>query len=233
MIRYFSNVDFFALNMSDHKYIIDLHTHSIFSHDGGLSETDYKRILENNVLDYIAITDHNEVAFAMEMQKRFGERIIVGEEIMSQQGEIIGLFLKEKVEPQLTLEQTFQEIHKQRGFVYIPHPFETLRKGLHYDEIVDHITDIDIIEVFNARAWGRGKALTAQTLAARYKKPGAASSDAHTIRGIGTAYSIVKEKVTRENLPHILLDAKLEKNYALFFAYLAPFYNKWRKKMKW
>jgi predicted metal-dependent phosphoesterase TrpH len=183
-------------------------------------------------LHYIAITDHNQIDFALEMQQKLGDKIIIGEEIMSEEGEVIGLFLEKKVIPGQSLERTIYDIHKQGGLAYIPHPFETVRKGLQYETIISQIKEIDIIEVFNARGFGRGKERAAYTLADRYKKPSAASSDAHSFKGLGTAFSIVSAPVTKDNLYDLLLNAEYQKNFALFLAYLAPMYNRMRKRLK-
>jgi predicted metal-dependent phosphoesterase TrpH len=109
---------------------VDLHTHSVASPDGGISESQYQQVLNKGTLNCIAITDHNEVDFAIAMNKKFGDKIIVGEEIMTTQGEIIGLFLTEKVPAGLSPEETVKQIRKQGALVYIPHPFETFRHGL-------------------------------------------------------------------------------------------------------
>ena len=109
----------------------DLHTHSEASPDGGITLAQYQKVLNDGVLDCIAITDHNEVDFALHAHKTLGNKIIVGEEIMTTKGEIIGLFLKEKVAPQQSPADTVVSIKSQGGLVYIPHPFETVRKGMH------------------------------------------------------------------------------------------------------
>src|SRR3989337_574007 len=126
------------------KYKIDLHTHSIISHDGGLSAEHYTNIIEKRILDFIAITDHNETRFARIMQQKLGQRIIVGEEIGTTEGEIIGLFLQNTIPGGLTPEKTVQEIKAQNGLVYIPHPFETFRKGLQRDTLERIVKYIDI-----------------------------------------------------------------------------------------
>jgi Predicted metal-dependent phosphoesterases (PHP family) len=73
-------------------YKVDLHTHSIASPDGSLNEDNYRKMLETGRLDCIAVTDHNTIAFAKELHANLGDRIIVGEEITTLDGEIIGLF---------------------------------------------------------------------------------------------------------------------------------------------
>src|SRR6266702_4633076 len=112
------------------KYKVDLHSHSIISYDGGIAPREYERLLNTNVLDVIAITDHNEISLAQMLHKQLGEKIIVGEEIGTADGEIIGLFLQEKIAPGGTALETVAQIVLQGGLIYIPHPFEVFRKGL-------------------------------------------------------------------------------------------------------
>lgn len=75
---------------------IDLHTHSTSSPDGGITAHQYEEALSTGVLDCVAITDHNRIDFAEKLERSFGDKIIVGEEIMTSGGEIIGLYLKRK-----------------------------------------------------------------------------------------------------------------------------------------
>lgn len=207
---------------------IDLHTHSIISPDGAgsITESDFDKYLTDGVLDCIAITDHNEVRFAQMMQKKWGEKIIIGEEITTADGEMIGLFLKQKIEPGFSAKETAKKIHDQGGFVYIPHPFETLRKGMQEEVLVTLIDDIDIFEVFNGRGKWRGKTKEAHMFAQKYNLVGAASSDAHGHRGIGKTFSIIGKMPTRSTLVTLLKNGTLEKTYAPFVAYLYPITNR-------
>ena len=97
---------------------IDLHTHSVGSPDGGITLEEYARLLDDKVLDMIAVTDHDSIEQALVIQNKLGPRIIIGEEITSLEGEIIGLFLNQKVEPGLTAKKTVQAIKSQGGLVY-------------------------------------------------------------------------------------------------------------------
>ncbi len=85
---------------------VDLHTHSVASPDGGITLKQYRHILEIGILDCIAITDHNQIDFATHARQKLGERIIIGEEIMTTLGEIIGLFLEQPVRAGMTPEDT-------------------------------------------------------------------------------------------------------------------------------
>lgn len=180
-------------------YRIDLHTHSIASRDGGITPAQYKKMLASG-LDYIAITDHNTISLARQLHSDLGDRIIVGEEISAIEGEIIGLYLTSEVPAGLSALQTVQIIKWQGGLVYIPHPFETVRKGLPKPVMETIANYIDIVETNNGRAVFQNKGSTAQAWAKKHHKPGAASSDAHGWYGWGKTYSIVSVVPSAKNL---------------------------------
>ena len=73
-------------------YKVDLHTHSQASPDGGIRPEQYAQALATEKLDFIAITDHDRIDFALGMQKALGNKIIVGQEITTSVGELIGLY---------------------------------------------------------------------------------------------------------------------------------------------
>lgn len=188
---------------------LDLHTHSTASPDGGISAEQYAQVLEDGLLDFIAVTDHNSIDHAVHLHELLGEAIIVGEEITAHEGELIGLFLTEAIPPGLTALETAQAIRSQGGLVYLPHPFETVRKGLS-PTIVDQIIElVDVIEVFNGRAVFQNKGPQATTVARINGKPGAAASDAHGVKGLGTAFSTIKQSPTAANLVNQLTVAHL------------------------
>ncbi len=210
------------------QFRLDLHTHSIISYDGGINSAEYVRILANKN-HFIAITDHNEISFAKDLNQRVGEQVIVGEEIMTTEGEIIGLFLKEKINPGLSAMETCRQIKLQQGLVYIPHPLETLRKGLNMETLNSIKSEIDIIETFNARLRQPHLLPIVENFAANFLK--ASSSDAHGIRGFGSSYSLVADKPNRSNILELLRSATLVKSRASFLAYLDPAKNKLKKKL--
>lgn len=183
---------------------VDLHTHSIASPDGSLTVDDYRKMLNTGRLDYIAVTDHNTIVFAQELNAKLGAQIVVGEEITAREGEIIGLFLTEKVKPGMSAADTTAAIKQQGGLVYIPHPFETVRKGLPLTVLNAIAKDVDIIETRNGRAVFQNKGKQAESWAAEHKVPGAASSDSHGWHGWGRTYSTVAQMPTRATLTKLL-----------------------------
>lgn len=210
-------------------YKIDLHTHSAASYDGGLRIADYKHALDKKELDYIAVTDHNNMAQALALKEELGEQIIVGEEIMTTAGEIIGLYLTEPIKPGLSPNDTIGEIKAQGGLVYIPHPFETIRKGIPatlLDELVDYI---DIIEVTNGRAFLQKTGPQAVAWARLHTIAQAASSDAHGKHSLGKTYSFVSEIPSRDNLCSLLFTASRYTSFHGVRALLYPKTNRLKK----
>lgn len=211
---------------------IDLHTHSVASPDGGIGMEQYARALSTSLLDVIAITDHNRIDFATQAQASLGDRIIVGEEIMSTSGEIVGLYLTEQIKPGLSPLETVKQIKDQGGLVYIPHPFESIRKGLHpsvMEELVDYI---DIIEVCNGRAFLQNRSTQTVIWAKLNRIMGAASSDAHGLRGLGKTYTQVKELPKRDDLVKILAHGTAVTDRPGIRSLLYPKYHRLRRRLK-
>ena len=102
----------------------DLHVHSEYSPDSESSLVDIIEHCTAKGINCIAITDHNEIAGAIELKNIAPFTVIVGEEILSSSGEIIGLFLTEHIPAQLSAEETIRRIKDQGGLVLIPHPFD-------------------------------------------------------------------------------------------------------------
>lgn len=213
-------------------YKVDLHTHSTASPDGGISAAQYEQALRSGKLDYIAVTDHNTIEYALELQNQLGEQIIVGEEIMTSQGEIVGLFLREVVQPGQTAAATLAAIKAQGGLVYIPHPFETVRKGVH-PAILESISDsVDVIEVCNGRAVLQNRSAQAVVWARINSVPGAASSDAHGSAGLGDTFTRVSEPPTRANLVDLIARGTPHTKRPSVRALLYPKYHRTRKKIQ-
>ena len=214
------------------SFKIDLHTHSVASADGGLSLRQYRKVIETGLLDCIAITDHNSIDFATQAKEALGARIIVGEEIMTSLGEIIGLFLDEAIPAGQTPAETIAAIRKQDGIVYIPHPFETIRKGLHPATLEKIASEVDILEACNGRAFIQNRSQQALLWAKLNGIASAASSDAHGIRGLGRTYTTMSEVPTRDNLISLLSTGSMHTSRPAVTSLLYPKYHKVLKKIR-
>ncbi len=213
-------------------YKIDLHTHSTASPDGGISPSQYEKAIAASLVDYIAITDHNHIDMAVAMHQQLGDKIIVGEEIMTTVGEVIGLFLTSVVAPNQSIEGTIRAIKAQNGIVYIPHPFETFRHGIHPAILEEIVHEIDIIEVCNGRAFLQDRSAQAVVWARLNQIPGASSSDAHGYLGLGKTFVSTDKQPTRENLVQQIANGKLLTDRPALRTLLYPKYHRIRKKIR-
>jgi predicted metal-dependent phosphoesterase TrpH len=184
---------------------MDLHTHTLYSHDSLLKLEHYVEACVRRGISCVAVTDHNEIDGAKRLQKMAPFKVIVGEEIRTKDGEISGLFLKERIPPNLSAFETIRQIRRQGGLVYIPHPFAAgvfmrLKKNV-LEAIVD---EVDIIEGWNSRGLLRADDQRAQDFAVRHRLPFAAGSDAHSRFELGSAYVEMKDfKGKREMLRNL------------------------------
>lgn len=211
---------------------VDLHTHSAASPDGGITSQQYHQILDKGILDIVAVTDHNSAEFALQLHKELGDKVIVGEEIMSSHGEIIGLYLTATIPAGLSPLDTIRQIKDQGGLVYIPHPFETIRKGMSPQALEEIAEYIDIIEVCNGRAFMQNRSSQAVVWARLNNVVGAASSDAHGIKGVGKTFSSLGELPTKENLVTLLEHGVLRTGIPSARALLYPKYHRLRKRLR-
>lgn len=209
---------------------VDFHTHSSASRDGGIKPHQYKKILQAGILDCVAITDHNATELAQRLQGELGERIIVGEEIATAQGEIIGLFLSETIKPGQSALATAQRIKDQGGLVYIPHPFETLRAGIS-ESALERIADlVDIVEAHNARAVFQNKGPQATVWATTHKKARAVASDAHGVKALGHTYCLIEKMPRSHSLVELLNNrARLVTKHPPMATLLYPKLNRAKK----
>lgn len=210
---------------------IDLHTHSIISQDGGLTEQDYTQIIAQKKIDILAITDHNTISFAEILHKQYPKNIIIGEEITSGEGDIIGLFLTSRIPPHLGIKETAAQIHRQGGLVLVPHPFERFRSSISLETFNKHLKYVDIVESFNARSKLKKPLHNAAAYAIKNKIPHVANSDAHCIKGIPSAYTLISDYPTKQNLIKLIQSGRTVNTYAPLLTYLCPTINRLRHRL--
>jgi predicted metal-dependent phosphoesterase TrpH len=141
-------------------------------------------------INCIAITDHNTIDGAMEVQRIAPFKVIVGEEVKSSAGDIIGLFLKEEIPRKLTPLETVQAIKAQGALVMMPHPFDRVRpSAIGWDAFETVAPHVDIIETFNARNLFNRDDARAIEVAEKYGLVYAVVSDAHTAKELGRTYN--------------------------------------------
>jgi predicted metal-dependent phosphoesterase TrpH len=170
---------------------VDLHMHTDHSHDCATPVEVLLATARAQGLGAIAVTDHNEISGALAARAQAeaaGVKVIVGEEVKTAgQGEVIGLFIEEKIPRGLTLAETVAEIKRQGGLVYVPHPFDRMHSVPDYEHLLTILDEVDAIEVFNPRVAIGAFNEEAERFAAKYRIVAGAGSDSHVAQGLGSA----------------------------------------------
>ena len=188
----------------------DFHVHTRFSRDSILIEEKLIRLAIERGLTHVAITNHNNVEGAIAVRDKVAEMgledrltVILGEEISTADGEVVGVFLTKTIPRGLSANETADEIHRQGGLVSIPHPFDPFR-GAHIREgplrNLAEMGKIDMIEVFNCRVTFQRHNLEAAEFATRYEIPGIAASDGHSSFEVAMAFNAMPAFETADEL---------------------------------
>jgi predicted metal-dependent phosphoesterase TrpH len=177
--------------LADREWILaDLHLHTSWSHDCGIEVADLLDHAEDEGVGAIAVTDHNVFGGALEAAEVARGRdlvVIPGEEVKThEQGEVIGLFLKEEIPRGMSFGETIAAIKSQGGLVYLPHPFDRLHSIPDPATLHRHLAEIDVFEVYNARLLFENYNDEALRFATKYNLVAGAGSDAHVLQGVGT-----------------------------------------------
>ena len=170
--------------------VVDLHMHTHRSHDCSIDPQALVDHAEAEGLGAIAVTDHNVFAGALETVALAKHRkliVIPGEEVKTDnQGEVIGLFLREEIPRGMTFGETIEAIRAQDGIVYVPHPFDRMHAIPSAATLLRHLPEIDVLEVYNARLLKDSFNAEALRFQRKYGLLAGAGSDAHVLQGVGT-----------------------------------------------
>jgi glycosyltransferase involved in cell wall biosynthesis len=190
---------------------VDLHMHTDHSPDCATPVGTLLDTARSVGLGAVAITDHNEISGAIEARDRAdGVKVIVAEEVKTaDQGEVIGLFLEERIPRGMTLHETIAEIRRQGGLVYVPHPFDRMHAVPDYEHLLRVVANIDAIEVFNPRVAFSAFNEEAARFAAKYRIAAGAGSDSHVAQGLGSVMIRMRDFDGPEEFLESLWDADI------------------------
>jgi predicted metal-dependent phosphoesterase TrpH len=212
---------------------VDLHMHTDHSPDCATPVDTLLETAKKVGLGAIAITDHNEISGALEARERAnGIKVIVAEEVKTaDQGEVIGLFIEEKIPRGMTLQETIAEIRRQGGLVYVPHPFDRMHAVPDYEHLLDVVEDIDAMEVFNPRVAFSAFNEEAARFAAKYRIVAGAGSDSHVAQGLGSVKIRMRDFDGPEEFLESLRDADIvRKRQSLLYVQALKFIQTRGKK---
>ncbi len=197
---------------------VDLHMHTDHSPDCATPVDVLLQTARDRGLGAIAITDHNEVSGALEARRIAGTmggiKVIVAEEVKTaEQGEVIGLFLEEKIPRGMTMAETIAEIRRQGGLVYVPHPFDRFHSVPDYEHLLDVIEEVDILEVFNPRVALTAFNEEAERFARKYRIVPGAGSDSHVAQGLGSVRVRIHDFDGPEEFLEAMRDADITRKH--------------------
>jgi predicted metal-dependent phosphoesterase TrpH len=167
-----------------------MHTHCEYSFDSGTTIEAQARAIRRANINVVCATDHDTIEGALRLRELAdGFRVVVGEEVATRDGELIGLFLEHAVPTGLSAEDTISHIHEQGGVVSVPHPFSHTRPHRIRRDALERLWPlVDCIEVLDAREASTDGARQAQAFARERNIPGAVGSDAHRESEVGRAW---------------------------------------------
>ncbi len=167
---------------------VELHSHTLWSKDCLTGFDQFIAACHRKGIDRIAVTDHNTAEGALELARRAPDLVIVGEEIMTTQGELLGYFLKESIPARLTPEETIRRLRAQGAVISVSHPYDRIRNGAWEEaDLLKIIDQVDALEVFNSRCLYSEDNDKALALAHEHNRLFTVGSDAHIAYELGRA----------------------------------------------
>ncbi len=210
----------------------DLHIHTKYSPDSSVSPKSLVARCAKLGINCIAVTDHDTILGSQAVAKIAPFRVIIGSEIKSADGEIIGLFLKEDVPPRLSALETARRIKQQGGLVSLPHPFDRFRRHVITPKgLEEALPYADMLEGFNARNLAQEDNRKALELAGKRGLPAIGVTDCHSILEIGRAYTEIPDfDGTPDGFKKALAQSKIVGRSSHPMVHTISTYNKFKKR---
>jgi predicted metal-dependent phosphoesterase TrpH len=215
----------------------DFHIHTRFSRDSILGEKTFARLAVERGLTHVAVTNHNNVEGAVAVRDTVAEMgladrltVILGEEVSTADGEVVGLFLDRTIPRGLSADETADAIHEQGGLVSIPHPYDPFRQSHIREEPLLALLEarkVDMIEVFNSRVTFQRHNLRAAELAARFEVPGIACSDSHSSFEIAMSFNALPAFASADELRTALPENEWHGSRSTVLIHLTTRYAVW------
>lgn len=226
---------------------VDLHLHTCHSYDCATPLYDVVRRCREAALDCVAVTDHNTISGALKLRDAGGIRVIVGEEISTVDGELLGLFLTQPVSRGLPALETIERVKAQGGLVCIPHPLGrrpfSPRNDIGHTQdgryvpspcvtrasrllTKDVIARVDMLEAINCRTPFASTWKAMSRLVELSNLPSTAGSDAHTAGEIGRGRVVMADFTDAQSFLAAIRNARVSGVRSSAFVHFASMYAK-------
>jgi len=210
---------------------LEFHCHTHASKDSLTRPVDLIAVARRRGIDRVVITDHNSIAGAREAQAIDPELIIVGEEIMTTQGEILAAFVQEEIPAGLSPLETIVQLKAQGAFISVSHPFDELREGGWMEnDLLEILPLVDAIEVYNSRCMFPRFNLRARAFAERHDLAGTVGSDAHAAFEVGRSLLLLDQFSGADGLRKVIRTAKMQVKWSPWWFHLTSRYASMKKK---
>ncbi len=209
----------------------EFHCHTYYSKDSLVKIQDLLTTCLKKGVDRLAVTDHNAVVGAFLARELDPSRFIVGEEIMTRQGELLAFFVQELVPGGLPAAEAIASLRSQGAFISVSHPFDTVRAGCwKIDDLIKIVPDIDAIEIFNSRCFSAKSNSLAFSFSLKYHLSGTVGSDAHSLREVGMSTLTLPDFHNAASLKSALMRAEPHARLSGPWVHFYSRYARWRKQ---
>lgn len=211
---------------------LEYHCHTVYSKDSLTRPATLIETCRKKGLTRVVITDHNTIAGAQVAQQIDPEFVIVGEEIMTQHGELLAAFVKKEVPAGLEPKEAIARLREQQAFISVSHPFDQYRNG-HWEEedLLEIVPLVDAIEVFNARCIVPAHNQLARDFAEKHQLLGTCGSDAHAAFELGRATLLMEPFTDSLSFKAALATAQIQGKLSSPWVHLTSRYAVWYKKV--
>lgn len=212
---------------------VEFHCHTVFSKDSLTSPQRLVDICRRKGIDRVVVTDHNTVVGARAAQALDPERVIVGEEIMTAQGEILAAYVTDEIQPMLSPLETIQRLRDQNAFISVSHPFDAWRSGGWKEEdLLKIIPLVDAIEIYNSRCMSPEFNRRAREFAHKHNLTGTVGSDAHAAFELGRSLNLLEPFQGPDEMRKVIRRARYVTRWSPPWVHLTSRYAVIRKKIK-
>ncbi len=213
--------------------IVEFHCHTCFSKDSLTRPEELVSACRRKGIDRVIVTDHNSIQGGLAAQALDPELVIVGEEIMTTQGELLASFVQEQVPPYLSPRETLTRLKDQGAFISVSHPFDELRKGgWQENDLLEILPEVDAIEVFNSRCMLPGFNRKAREFAERHNIAGTVGSDAHAVFELGRSVLLLDHFEGPEEMRQVIRMGMPRVKSSPWWFHLSSRYASLRRKLK-
>jgi predicted metal-dependent phosphoesterase TrpH len=210
---------------------VEFHCHTCYSKDSTTPLEDLLTACRKKKIDRVAITDHNTIAGALRAKELDPERVIIGEEIMTTEGELLAFFVQQEVPAMLPPLEAIAQLRQQGAFISVSHPYDLWRSG-HWNEsnLIKITPLVDSIETFNARCMRARFNIQAQEYAYTHNLLGTVGSDAHAAFEVGRATLSLPEFQDAASLKAVLSQARPQVTLSSPLVHFVSRFAFWGKK---